>query len=115
MATTLRRGEPRTRESPSDRIAGAGWGVFFLWIGIAILASIPSWITLLGIGAITLGVQAARKSMSLHVEGFWLVVGVLFLAAALWDLSGTAVELLPILLILIGGGFLVSLFSKRAG
>lgn len=113
MATTLQSGRPTKPESPSDRLAGAGWGLFFLWIGVSILASLPSWVVLSGVGVITLGVQIARKSRALAVEGFWVVVGALFLAAAVWDLSGTTVQLLPILLIVVGGGVLASLFVRR--
>ena len=115
MATTLQSGKPTQRESQSDKLAGAGWGIFFIWLGLAILASIPSWVTLLGIGVITLGVQGARKNAGLHAEKFWVTVGALFFGATLWDLAGLTFQLLPILLILVGGGVLASLFTKRAG
>ena len=115
MATMIEKNQAPKRESPSDKLAGAGWGLFFLWIGISILASIPSWVTLFGVGVITLGVQVVRKSMDLGAEGFWITVGALFLAAAVWDLSGTAVQLLPVLLILVGAAILASLFIKRVG
>jgi hypothetical protein len=116
MATALHEDRPTTHaESLSDRLAGAGWGLFFLWIGISILASIPSWIALTGVGAITLGIQAARKAKELPAEGFWVTVGLLFLAAAVWDLAGAAVQLLPVLLIVVGGSVLVSVLVKRKG
>lgn len=113
MATTLQTGSPTGRESMSEKLAGAGWGLFFLWIGVSILVTMPSWLALLGVGVITLGVQVARVTQDLRIEGFWVTVGALFFAAALWDVSGTTVQLLPVLLIVVGGGVLVSLFRRK--
>lgn len=90
------------------KLGAVGWGLFLLWIGVAILAAVPSWITLLGVGAIILAVQGARKRAGLPTEGFWVVVGFLFALGGLWDLSGSALRLLPILLIVLGGGVLIS-------
>jgi len=37
-----------------------------------------------------------------HLEGFWLVVGVLFLLGALWELFAVELPLVPIVLGLAG-------------
>lgn len=97
------------------RLSGVGWGLFILWIGVAFLAGVEAWITLLGIGVITLGTQAARKALGLDFEGFWLVVGVLFVLGGLWDLSGTTVPLLPVLLIVAGLAVAGSAVMNRSG
>jgi hypothetical protein len=94
------------------KLGSVGWALVFIWIGIAFLASISATVSLLVIGAITLGVQAARKSLGLLLEGFWIVVGLLFLAGGVWGLLGTDLPLLPILLVVAGVAILVSLFRK---
>ncbi len=68
---------------------------------------------LLGIGVITLGVQIIRKSVGLNLEGFWIVVGLLFVLGGIWDLLGTTVPLLPILLIVAGLALVLSIFKGR--
>jgi hypothetical protein len=40
------------------------WGVFFIWIGVAILADLGWGVGLIGVGLIILGVPAARKFLT---------------------------------------------------
>ncbi len=94
------------------KLGMVGWALVFIWIGIAFLTNISATVTLLAIGVITLGVQLARKSFGLKLEGFWVFVGLLFLAAGVWGLLGTDLPLLPILLVLAGVAILVSLFRQ---
>ena len=47
-----------------------GWGLFFIWIGIAFLVEFGLGVGLFGVGLIALGVQAARKYLNLKPEGF---------------------------------------------
>ena len=94
----------------AGKLSAAGWGLFIIWIGISFLASLAAWITLLGIGVITLGMQVIRKSVGLSLEGFWVVVGFLFVLGGIWALLGTTVPLLPILLIVAGVVLLFSIF-----
>ncbi len=97
----------------AGRLGGVGWALFFIWIGIALLAEFPAAVTLLGIGVITLVVQMARRSLGLSLEIFWVVVGLLFVLGGVWDwLGGTDIPLLPILLIVAGVVALVSLFRR---
>lgn len=96
----------------TQELGGAGWALFFIWIGVALLVDIAAGVTLLGIGAITLGIQAVRRSLGLRLEVFWVVVGLLFVLAAIWALSGTEVPLLPVLLIVAGAVGLFSLFRR---
>jgi ABC-type uncharacterized transport system permease subunit len=96
----------------ANKLGGAGWALFVIWIGVALLLNVGTGVTLLGIGAITLGMQLVRRSQALSLEVFWVVVGALFLLAGLWALSGTELPLLPILLIVAGAVGLFSLFRR---
>ena len=40
------------------------WGVFFIWIGVAILADLGWGVGLIGVGLIILGVLVAREYLS---------------------------------------------------
>ena len=87
-----------------------GWALFFIWVGIAFLVDFGDGIGLLGVGIITLGVQIARRHYDLKLEGFWIVVGLLFMIGGLWELVETKLPLVPILLIIAGLLVLVSTF-----
>jgi hypothetical protein len=88
--------------------------LFFVWIGIVLMAKVSSSVTLLGIGVITLGVQLARAFFRLKVEGFWCVVGACFLLGGVWQWFDEKLPLVPVLLI--AGGLavlLVGFLPKR--
>jgi hypothetical protein len=96
-------------QSPSDRsdpharqIDAAGWALFFIWVGVAILTHIPWGWFLVGVGALILGAQAARPQMNLKVETSGIVIGLIFLAGGVWELLELQWPLIPILLILLG-------------
>jgi hypothetical protein len=97
----------------SEKLAAGGWGLFFLWLGIAFLAKVGMGIGLLGVGIITLGGQVARKYFKLKLEGFYVVVGSLFLAGGIWELYTPKVSLVPILLIAAGCAMIVSVFLGK--
>ena len=86
----------------SKRIATVGWGLFLVWIGIAMLAALPGGAGLLGIGVVALGIQAARAFFSLPLEGSWVVGGVIFTATGFVKMAGTNVPVLPLLLVAAG-------------
>ncbi len=92
-----------------------GWGLFFIWIGIAFLADVGWGVGLLGIGVIALGAQGARKYFNLPVEQFGLVMGIVFVVWGAWKLLDIQLGrvpipggFLPILLILVGMVLVVS-------
>jgi hypothetical protein len=85
----------------------AGWGLFFVWIGIALLANLSWGIGLVGVGILVIGGQLARKYMGLRFEAFWAVVGGLFVIGGVWELFSVRVSLIPILCIAAG----VALFA----
>ena len=104
------------RESTLDKNAGvakkvdvAGWGIFFIWVGTALLMDFSWGVGLVGVAVITLGGQAVRKYFGLTLEKFWVVCGLLFLVGGVWELYRVEVSLVPILLIVAGGALLVSL------
>lgn len=100
--------ETTERRDPAKKLDAAGWGLFFIWVGIAFLVNLDVGVGLLGVGIITLGGQAARKYLNLKLEGFWVVVGLLFVVGGLWELFEAKVGLVPILLIVAGLALLVS-------
>jgi hypothetical protein len=106
-------------QKPNDlarKLDVIGWGLFFIWLGIVMI--IP-WkgnqvnVALLGIGIIILGMQVARLVVSLKMERFWLVVGLLFIVISLWELANPGVHLIPILLIAAGVALVLTRFFPR--
>lgn len=92
-------------------IAAVGWGLFFIWVGISLLAGFSFTIGLLGVGIITLGGQVARKLSNLKLEGFWVVVGLLFIIGGIWELFKIEIDLVPILIIVAGVVILISVIG----
>jgi hypothetical protein len=92
----------------SRRLDAVGWGSFFIWVGVALLAHLGWGFGLLGVGLVTLAVQVARRYLGLGAEPFWIVVGLLFLAGAIGELLAFQFNLLPVLLIVAGLGLLLS-------
>ena len=96
------------RRALNRKLEAAGWGLFFIWIGIAFFAHIGWGMGLLGVGIIILGAQAARKYFDLKLEGFWIAVGILFVVGGFWKVVNVQIGLLPILCIVNGVVLLVS-------
>ena len=94
------------------KLAAIGWSLFLVWVGIAFLLKIDPGFGLLGIGIITLAMQAVRKYYNLKLEGFWVVIGCLFLIGGLWNIFQPKLPLVPILIIVAG---LIIFFSAIRG
>jgi hypothetical protein len=94
-------------------LEAVGWALFFIWIGIAMLADIGFAIGLFGVGIITLGSQTARKYFNFKVEGFWVIAGLLFVLGGIWKLLKIEFDLLPILLIVAGLVFIISVIRVK--
>lgn len=107
--------EPKTTEQRdlANKLDAVGWGLFFIWIGIAFLTDVDVGVGLLGVGVITLGMQAVRQYFKLKLKGFWVVVGLFFLAGGLWELFAVKLPLVPILLIMAGLILLVSVAGGK--
>ena len=99
----------------TNKLAAVGWGLFFVWIGIAWLLNVGTGIGLLGVGIITLGMQAVRKYFNLKLEGGWVVVGILFVLSGLWELFKIEqpLPLVPILIIVAGIALLIPIIRGK--
>jgi hypothetical protein len=92
----------------AKKLDAVGWGLFLIWLGIALLANVGWGAGLLGVGVIALGTQVARKSLGLPFERFGLVIGIVFIMWGIWELlqiqlGKTPIPgLLPILFIVVG-------------
>ncbi len=98
-----------------QKLDAIGWGLFFIWMGIAFLADVGWGLGLLGIGIITLWAQAARKYLGLPLDRFGLMIGLIFVVGGIGNLfniqlRGGAIPdgLLPILFIAVGVAKIVS-------
>jgi hypothetical protein len=100
-----------------QKLDAAGWGLFFVWVGIALLAHVGWGIGLLGVGLIMLGAQAARKYLGLPVEGFWAVVAIVFAVSGVWELFEPMIPggLWPIISIAVGMVLLVFAVLRKRG
>lgn len=101
------------KERLSERLDSIGWGLFLVWVGFAFLVDMGWGWGLLGVAAIILGEIAYRWNAGLKIEGFWLVVGIMFLAGGLWELFQVPLPLAPILIIFCGGAVLWGVFNDR--
>ncbi len=102
--------EPNERGRQIDSVA---WAVFFIWVGVAMLAEIPWGWFLIGVAALILAAECARWLMNMRVEGFWVACGLVFLAGGLWNVLELPWPLAPILLILFGVAMLGKAVVRR--
>ena len=102
-----------TNKGIGGKLDAAGWGLFFIWVGVSALMNLSWGAWLIGVAAIIFLKQTARRFHGRKVERFWLVVGVLFLLGGIWELYQVQVALAPILLIIVGGALLLSLSRRR--
>ena len=105
--------ESREQRDLMKRITTIGWGLFFIWVGFAWLMGYGLGWGLLGVGILTIAVQALRYLFHVKVEGFWLIVGMAFFAAGFWELWSLEIPLAPVLLILLGIGLLLRYFMHK--
>ena len=90
-----------------------GWGLFFIWIGMAFLADVGWGAGLLGVGIIILAGQGIRTYYGLKLEGFGIVAGSLFLLGGIWELLNIRFDLTPILCVVAGVALLVSVLVGK--
>jgi len=96
------------------RLDAVGWGLFFIWVGVALIAHLGWGAGLLGVGGIALAVQVARGYLSVGAEPFWIAVGVLCVVGGVAEFLALEFNLLPILLILAGVGLVISAVRRNA-
>lgn len=111
-------GLPGHHEASADHgersryIDSVAWALFFIFVGVAMLAQVPWGWFLIGIGLVTAGAQIVRWQSGLPVEGFWVACAGVFLAGGLWDLLAVQWPLMPVLLIALGVILLGKLFWR---
>ena len=106
---------PRERRDSMKRITTVGWGLFFIWLGFVLMIKAGAGLILVGVGLISLGMQVARKYSGLESDGFWIVVGVLFVIVGTWEMFEIKLPLMSVFLIVVGAAFLVSALRGRSG
>lgn len=84
------------------RLDAAGWALFFIWTGVALLAGVGwSW-ALIGTAVIILAVQAILLFRGEPVDIFMAAVGMVLLGGSVADLYGLPWSFLPAALIVVG-------------
>ena len=101
------------RNGLSRTLDAAGWGLFFIWVGFSLLLDLGWGVGLIGVAAIILLKQLARKYFGRKIEKFWMAIGVLFFLGGIWELYHIEVGLVPVLMIVAGGALLLSLIRRR--
>jgi len=86
--------ESAQRRELNRKLEAIGWGLFFIWVGIALFAHVGWGAGFLGVGIITLGIQGARKYFELKMEGFWVVMGFFFILGGVWEFFNVPFDLL---------------------
>lgn len=94
----------------AKKLSAAGWGAFFMWMGIAFLTNISWGAGLLGVGIIVLAGEAARKCFGMRLDLFWLMMGIIFVVWGADQALGIQVGgiLWPIVSIALGLAILVN-------
>lgn len=107
------RGKAEDERALDRKIDAVGWGIFFLWVGVALLANLSWGAGLVGVGVITIGGQVWRRYAGVKVERFWVFIGGLFAVAGIWNLLDVRVDLVPLLFIAAGVYILASMRRPR--
>lgn len=89
-----------------------GWAVFFMWVGVALLASFSWTVSLVGTAAIILAVQGTLLVRGERLDVFMAAIGVVLLIGAFADVDGSPWSLFPALLIVIGIAMLVDTLRR---
>ncbi len=100
-------------EASIEKLESLGWGLLSVWIGLALLTHLGWAIGFLGVGAILLCEQVAKKYFGRAMDVFWIVVGAVFVIGGMSDLSGVHVPVIPVALIFAGVVLLLSALLKK--
>lgn len=95
----------------SRSVDSAGWALFLIWVGIALLWDVGWTWALIGTSVIILGVQLVLVFRSERVDMFMTAVGAVLLLGPLGEMVGSAWMLVPALMITIGMLMLVHAFG----
>jgi hypothetical protein len=92
----------------SAHLPTAGWGLLFIWIGLALLLKLQAGFILLGIGVIILLIQVVRKYLMIRLQIFYIILGMLFMMAGFLENWKPDSPIIPAFLIIIGTGLLLT-------
>jgi len=92
----------------------AGWGLFLVWVGMAIITDIGWGTGLTGVGFIILLGQAARSYLGVKTEKFPILLGVFFVLGGIWELTTIQLSLAPIVCVVAGLALLVSAVVRKS-
>jgi len=95
----------------ANKLSAIGWGLSLVWIGLAMFLRIDQSIIIPGIGVIILAIQGVRRYNGLKLEGFWVVIGAVFIFGGLWEALEEKLPMGPI--VLIGAGVVLIIFASR--
>lgn len=102
------------RELTHKAVERFGWGVLFIWVGIAVLLQVGWAYGLIGVGVIILCSEIAHIMVGEHrIDWFSTIVGLIFLFGGIWVLFGIEVSLVPILCIVAGAALMLSALTSR--
>ena len=95
------------------RLDSAGWALFIIWIGVALLGNVGWGWGLIGVSAIILGEALVRWLKHVPIHGFSIAMGLLFLLGGLWEVLPVSWPLMPVLMIGFGLALLFKAFRGR--
>ena len=101
------------REVFARQLDALSWGLFLVWIGLALLMDVGWGWGLLGVAVIILGEAVIRRLKRLPTHGFWVAIGLMLLVCALWELLALSLPLIPVLIIGFGLAVLWVAFHRR--
>lgn len=96
----------------AKKLDAAGWGLFFLWVGTAMLMDVGWNWSILGIGLIVMGVQFALLAGGYKVDIFMLALGTLLIGSAALDAASLNWTIFPLALVVFGAVILLSVFAS---
>ena len=101
-----------SEESLARQLDAVSWGMFIIWIGVAILLDVGWGWGLFGVAAIILVGAAIRWFKALPIEGFWVAAGLMLLACAVWEFFAVSLPLIPFVIIGFGVVVLARAFRR---
>ncbi len=104
------------KQAMDKRLDSIGWALFFVMSGILWIMPeelVPEGAWLIGTALIILGFSAIRYLYRIKIEGFWLVMGILFLSFGLAEYFSLNFPILPILLVLFGISIIYKVFLRK--
>lgn len=97
------------------RADSVGWGLFFIWVGFAVLANVGWGMSLIGVSGIIFAVQGALYLHGEESDGFMIAWASVLLVGGVWAAYGVAWPVVPVLLMLLGGLMLANAFRRVGG